>query len=101
MLSLGLWSVLVACRPTDRAFPGDQVSLFVSTTEIAIGPAPLDGSATTELLVWNDGGDGASLTHEIFGADFEVLGGPWALVADGQVTLTVLFEPSLPNDSTG
>ena len=88
---------LLACRPVDRAYPANEVSLVVSSTKLEIGPAPLDGTASEKVYVWNDAGDGATLSAEVFGTGFSVVGGPWPLVGLTQVTITVTFAPESSN----
>ena len=96
------WALLLlACRPMDRAFPANEVSLVVSSTELEIGPAALDGTASAELYVWNDAGDGATLSAEAFGAGFGVVGGPWPLVGLTQITITITFAPESAKPATG
>jgi hypothetical protein len=83
---------LLACRPVDRAYPANEVSLVVSSTKLVI-PAALDGTASGRVYVWNDAGDGATLSAEVFGTGFAVVGGPWPLVGLTQITITVTFAP--------
>jgi hypothetical protein len=91
----------LACRPDDRAFPANEVSLVVSSTELEIGPAALDGTASAEIYVWNDAGDGATLSADAFGTGFAVVGGPWPLVGLTQITITVTFAPESAKTATG
>jgi hypothetical protein len=92
---------LLACRPVDRAFPANEVSLVVSSTKLEIGPAALDGTASAEVYVWNDAGDGATLYAEAFGSGFAVVGGPWPLVGLTQITITVTFAPDTAETANG
>ena len=92
---------LLACRPADRAYPANEVSLVVSSTELEIGPAARDGTASAEVYVWNDAGDGALLSAEAFGTGFSVVGGPWPLVGLTQITITVTFAPESSKTATG
>jgi hypothetical protein len=92
---------LLACRPADRAYPANEVSLVVSSTKLEIGPAALDETANAEVYVWNDAGDGATLSAEARGTGFSVVGGPWPLVGLTQVTITVTYAPESSKTASG
>ena len=93
--------LLLACQPADRAYPANEVSLVVSSTELVIGPAALDETVSEDVYVWNDAGDGATLSAEAFGTGFAVVGGPWPLVGLTQITITVTFAPESEKTATG
>jgi hypothetical protein len=73
----------------------------VALPELEVGPAPIGGTASAVVYVWNDAGNGAMLSAEAFGTGFDVVGGPWPLVGLTQVTITVTFSPETADLATG